>query len=346
MGRLEPIGIVIPCRPTRIDCSRLVDLLESIVYFEVSADVVVVVVTDGAVSNLRGLCTMPRGLEVVWLSNPREGQGYGAGGGLTTGILEAIRFLWSAPRNLGCVIKMDTDALVIGPFREKTLKYFATHRQAGVIGAAGLTCRREWSQYGEDLQEDSPFVRLYRAVPEYLWDDLARLDNRTVHTCKSYYSLEATPWPRSVSSEQPEIADQPNFISSQTIMTLAIIHPLVIKAMAQGYGKKIYCAGGAYAISREMALRLKESGCSDNNILWRNLHLGEDVIMGMLTYAMGLRVEDFSLPGQPFGIQAKGLPYQPEELFMKGYSLIHSVKRPQHCSEAQLRKLFRSRRIA
>ena len=67
-------------------------------------------------------------------------------------------------------------------------------------------------------------------------------------------------------------------------------------------------------------------------------------MMGMLTRAAGLECADFSLAGQPFGSNYRGLAYSPREMLKRGHSLIHSVKSDPFYSELPLRRFFLSRR--
>jgi hypothetical protein len=63
--------------------------------------------------------------------------------------------------------------------------------------------------------------------------------------------------------------------------------------------------------------------------------------MGTLCAIVGLDAADLGSPGEPFGVQAVGLPYPPEILLELGYSIVHSVKDTPRMSEKSIRQIFR-----
>jgi hypothetical protein len=86
------------------------------------------------------------------------------------------------------------------------------------------------------------------------------------------------------------------------------------------------------------------NGYLEDPLKWQYLPLGEDVIISMYTYAIGLRLEDFSDVGEPFGVQWRGLPYPPQDLLSRGHSVIHSVKNDRQLGEDGIRQFFEGHR--
>ncbi len=116
------------------------------------------------------------------------------------------------------------------------------------------------------------------------------------------------------------------------------------EAWRNGYVGKEYCQGGIYVLPFRTLEGLANLGCFRNPEDWLQLAVPEDVMMGMLTRTMGLECTDFSLAGQPFGSNYRGLAYSPREMLRRGHSLIHSVKSDPCYSEMLLRRFFRIRR--
>jgi hypothetical protein len=115
-------------------------------------------------------------------------------------------------------------------------------------------------------------------------------------------------------------------------------------AWRNGYVGKEYCQGGIYALPFRTLEGLSDRGCFQHPEDWLRLAVPEDVMMGMLTRTVGLECTDFSLAGQPFGSNYRGLAYSPREMLRRGHSLIHSVKSDPRYNEIPLRGFFRSRR--
>lgn len=82
-----------------------------------------------------------------------------------------------------------------------------------------------------------------------------------------------------------------------------------------------HCLGGAYAVSGAF-LECVEL----DSERWLGTGLGEDVVVGILCSAVGLRMRSLVGHGEPFALAWRGLPASPAEIGGRGHSLVHSVK--------------------
>src|SRR5262245_28682559 len=111
-------AVVIPVGPERIDAWRAIQLLESVVQWEPGV-AWCVIVDDGL--EPRGISErplFPDACRAVTIMNPRRGRGLGWSGGLVTGMLAALSWIHTHT-DAEFALKLDTDALVIGPMAGK-----------------------------------------------------------------------------------------------------------------------------------------------------------------------------------------------------------------------------------
>lgn len=98
-----------------------------------------------------------------------------------------------------------------------------------------------------------------------------------------------------------------------------------------------HCLGGAYAVSgsflRRAALQWRP---------WVGSGLGEDVVVGLLCAAAGLRMQSLTGAGQPFALAWRGLPLPPPQLADAGHAIVHSVKAETDARERSLRDELQS----
>lgn len=97
-----------------------------------------------------------------------------------------------------------------------------------------------------------------------------------------------------------------------------------------------HCLGGAYAVSRAF-LHAAELDWRP----WVGTGLGEDVVVGILCAAAGLRMRSLVGPGEPFALAWQGLPGTPAEIAAAGHSIVHSVKAETLDEERRLRASLR-----
>ncbi len=113
----------------------------------------------------------------------------------------------------------------------------------------------------------------------------------------------------------------------------------VVRAAAANpaYSLGAHCLGGAYAVSPSLFARGELLDWRP----WVRTHLGEDVVLGLLCAAAGLRMQGAVGHAEPFAVSWKGLPAEPARLLQRGHSIVHSVKDGVHGTERELREWFR-----
>ena len=94
-----------------------------------------------------------------------------------------------------------------------------------------------------------------------------------------------------------------------------------------------HCLGGAYAVSG----RFLDRAALDWRP-WIRTHLGEDVVVGLLSSQAGLAMRSLTGAGEPFAVAWRGLPADPTEIVAAGHSIVHSVKRADWHEEQSLRE--------
>lgn len=104
------------------------------------------------------------------------------------------------------------------------------------------------------------------------------------------------------------------------------------------YSLGAHCLGGSYAVSSRLFAR--------KDLLdwrpWIRTHLSEDVVLGLLCAAAGLRMRGMVGAGEPFAVSWKGLPAAPERLVERRHSIVHSVRDGPDGNERELRAWFRA----
>ncbi len=341
------IAFLIPLRCAAEDIEALLDLLSSITVYE-GASHCVVVVHDGVLLPEWEFRLTSAYQRIILVKNPRSDVGYGRNGALTCGILHALELLVNTGHNPACVVKMDTDALVIRPFVKRLLEIVAYSPNVAVLGTLGATPRKTWSRYYEEIAEPSPFCQFVDATG-FLLDDLL-CELRLDCFCEQRF---ATCFPSHLNilqdicdtHDQRYLPDRDGKLEPITVEVLALLVSLIKRAQQKGFVSRLYCAGGTYAITSEFIKRLARMGLLATNLFWRYIPYGEDQITGLLTFAAGMTLADCSEPGDIFGVQIQGLPYRPEVLCALGYSLIHSVRYADGLTEDEIRRYFREMRI-
>ncbi len=158
---MSPLPVVVPVGPGSREEARVADLLASLHHHEPDAGPVLLV--DDAPQQRRVWPESQPGLAVEVLPNPRNGRGVGTFGGVCAATLLGLR--WARSRAPGePVLRLDTDALVIGAFARTVHAAVAGDPKAGVLGA----CRRTPNGQLRDVRSWAAMVRRH-ARPVWLW---------------------------------------------------------------------------------------------------------------------------------------------------------------------------------
>jgi hypothetical protein len=289
---MQSFAVIVPIGPDAAELGRFHDLLESLWSHERGARLCVAIDSSPHVRNV-----MPRDERMpgfVILHDPFRGQGEPLMGRLSASLLLGFDLIRRAGP-FDFVLRADTDALIVGEFRDTVSQFLAQHPQTGMLGTLGFTCRRDSPHYGCEKTAVSDVVDALATMPR----------------------------------------DSPGF---------ARIQAQLDSAYRNGYVGKEYCQGGIYALPFRTLERMSSFGCFDQPEEWLPLAVPEDVMMGMFTRTVGLESSDFSLPGEPFGSNWRGLAYSPQEMLQRGHALIHSVKSDPRYSERALRRFFKNQR--
>ncbi|HYF24920.1 MAG TPA: hypothetical protein VD931_04190 [Baekduia sp.] len=155
-----PPVVAIPVGPGPQETGRVADLLAALRHHEPAAGPVVLV--DDAPGDRR---SFPG--EAVVLPNPRASRGIGTLGGTCTATLTALR--WAHDHHPDAwVLRLDTDALVVGPVVARVEQALREHPGAGVLGSCHRTCNgdeRDLSWWGPVVRKHGRRVWAWRRPP-------------------------------------------------------------------------------------------------------------------------------------------------------------------------------------
>lgn len=281
--------VLIPVGPSGTDLSRLEDVLNSLRRHERPREIQLILVDDApAPRHLKKVCGAGWGsLEIIQTPVWKTGRPdpYSA---MTAGTICGLR---AASPHTEFVLKLDTDALVIGRFSGQLKAAFAADHTLGILGSYDQTCTgslRDWSVWIPALRSAT-----------------RRLSLRPL-------SLSLRPGRRIAAARRVLAAARAN----------------------RQYELGAHCLGGAYAVAPALTRR--------GDLLhwdpWIGSGLGEDVVMGILCAAAGLRMQSMTAVGEPFGLAYLGLPGPPEWIVARGHSIVHAVKDPDAGVEADIRQ--------
>ena len=302
-------AIYIPIGRHAREQSRLVDLLESISANERPTVCLLLVDDAPEARRLSYLREKFPDLKIALLErtpNSIQVSGYENHGGLCVKNLVAFDFL---VRNTSAqfAIKLDTDSLQLRNASRDIQDYFDFNPSCGIIGTLGTSCNPKNNSWGakEDLLRIVQYAR-----------DIARTG-------------DATPLHHHLTAEQLE--------------AFAAVSKRFVHLVPRDF-RGDHCQGGAYAVSRKLMKKLRRMGVFSTPLIWKDVPLGEDRLMGILCSIARFSLCDCSHDGGIFGVQAQGLAYPAGELLTRGYALIHSLKRNEEAEELELRLFFRRAR--
>lgn len=148
-------AVLIPAGPGRVERERTHDLLDALATHEPRLLRDVVVVDD----DRRPRAAFPLSVDVI--ANPRAGRGIGTLGGTVAATLAGLAHLHAVARG-AWVLRLDTDALVIGPVAERVEA--AWRPRDGILGS----CTRTPGGAPRDLRACARAVRRHE-LPVWAW---------------------------------------------------------------------------------------------------------------------------------------------------------------------------------
>jgi hypothetical protein len=282
-------GVLVPTGPGPTEVERLAAVLESVRRHEDPGCIDLLVVDDHPEPR-----TLPLG--TGWLSvgvlrtdlwnRRKRPDPYDA---MTAGTLLALKE--ARRRGAEFLLKLDTDALVIGPFSNRLRVAIDSTPDVGVFGSCTRTSAgtiRSFSEWERRLLKARRPYRVRRGIP------VPRLRYRA---------------------------------------TRSVVDAAASSAAPLG----AHCLGGAYAVTPAL---LHHAAGFDRRT-WTGLGISEDVVLGALASACGLRLADLTDAGEVFALAHIGLPGTPEEIVGNDYAIVHSVKATETHTEAEIRAAFR-----
>ena len=293
--------------PNPQELARLHDFFQAICYWEPAVKSVVLIDDSVEPRGLDNQFVLPNAFSIHTIHHPRRGAGAGVWGALTEGILLGLDWIAVHEPQAAMVLKIDTDALVIGPFFAKAERFLEAHPLVGLIGLHDRHCSGE----------PRSFQPWDRAILNY-----------------------------SLPIGTRRIANGKRRLRWQLFNAFGQQRRIFRQARARGYHWGEHCLGGAYLLRAQTVRTLHAEGLLQHALFWRNSLVGEDVIVGAYVKASGWDMANFSGQNEIFGIAYVGLPATPEALEASGYSIVHSVKNDSLRSEEQIRSYFRDRRPA
>lgn len=151
------VAIAVAVGPADLEVERLRDLADSIAHHDAGPATLVLIDDSPQPRELAATLRLPPSMTAVSLHHPRHGGHvtFTKGKGICSAILLALQ--WTH-RNLDAqfILKLDTDSLVISPFRDRLSKLFQADSTLGMVGAYTQTpngSERDWSHHEPTIHE-------------------------------------------------------------------------------------------------------------------------------------------------------------------------------------------------
>ena len=181
---------------------------------------------------------------------------------------------------------------------------------------------------GENPEEDA--ISFFRQHPEF----------GLIGSHKTYSDGQPldTTWPRARLAR--ETALRSLIKHPRRLRGFLFLRRMVRAARRHGYEMGDYCFGSSFFASGAWASQMHRRRLFARD---ETLHskLASDVIFGLLTYAAGFRIGDFSTGTLPMGLAHRELPFAPDELLIRHKKIIHSTRSYRDLDEEQIRAWFR-----
>jgi hypothetical protein len=241
-----PFCALIPCGPLPIEIERLDDLINSIYHYEPACKQVYIL-NDGN-TRLDELHSKRYKL----LSNPRRGQGWGVGGGLVIGQLHAYRTIYEQYPELSYILRLDTDAHIIGAFDSALKGCFEDYN----IGMAGSRI----ASNALPLYKKTPPLSYFAKKVKKLQAPLSLWRQPAIHVRCTAYGVHRR------------------------------VAEMFSAAESKGYTCGELIEGGSFAVSRAWLENLAKADLPAGVFL--DIPVTEDVVMTMLSYYLNKRAVD------------------------------------------------------
>jgi hypothetical protein len=232
-----------------------------------------------------------------------------AGGGpitydrLMAGIMVALQQIVEMD-DADFVLKLDTDALVIGEFEVRIKAFLEQHPQAGMIGS--FHHDPDGAVRGSEAWWGNQILKTCGMFPT----ELIRLHFR--HRMPFHPVTVALRW--------------------------RLRRRWVRDALRSGWRYGDHILGGAYVLSRQAIQRLRNrKALIHDPMLFEGTRIPEDIGLSILVPALGLLLREHNRPGEVFGIWYQQPTRSIAALISDGYGIVHSIKAVDEKEEAQLR---------
>ncbi len=151
------VAIAVAVGPADLEIDRLRDLADSLAHHDAGPATLVLIDDAPEPRHLDTLLPLPASMNAVSLHHPRHGTKvtFTKGKGICSAILLALQ--WTQ-KNLRprFVLKLDTDSLVISPFRDRLGSLFDANPSFGMVGAYTHTpngSKRDWSHHEPSIRD-------------------------------------------------------------------------------------------------------------------------------------------------------------------------------------------------
>jgi hypothetical protein len=299
-------AVLVPVGPAAAEIDRVRDLADSLGAYESGPGWFVMVDDVLTPRGLEHAVTLPPGITPVAVHHRRLRQRTWRNG---AGLCSPMMtgLQWvQANTDAAYLLKLDTDSLVIGPFDRRVRAVFAADSSVGMAGAHTHTPEG----FKRTWHHHGTTVRRM-LKPPFEWRHPIR-------------------W---LTGRDPEPTPEP-------------VKGMIRAALRNGYDPGEHCLGGGYVLAREALDRAAAAGYFEDLPMWLEVDLAEDVMVGMIVRATGLKLANQVKPGELFGVRWRGLPAAPATLAEQGYAVIHALKNDPNFDEATIRAFFKHRRHA
>jgi hypothetical protein len=150
-----PYAICVPVGPQPLEVERLKDLVDSIAAFEPHQSTIVMVDDHAEPRDLDKVISAPASMRLVSIHLRRDVRPKFGSKGVAGAVLTGYAWI-QKNTDARFAMKLDTDSLVIGPFRQRICEKLDEDRSIAMIGAYSLTPNgtvRDWSVHRKLIRD-------------------------------------------------------------------------------------------------------------------------------------------------------------------------------------------------